>query len=157
MKYRPPPVSLASVGLELCGFDRPQGDAALPSSPSAEPRTRKGKSSGPCRPAAEARESPRRGWPARGTSTATCLCTARRTLRSMSAMATLAGSAVTCRARGALHLSAVAARSSRMGLRLAHPRCERRPLLIYGRFFGSGKEPPPSNGKATALGYGRPV
>ena len=77
MKYRPPPVPLLSVGLEMCDLDRPRGDAALPSSPSAEPRTRKGKSSGPCRPAAEARESPRRGWPARGTSTASCLCTAR--------------------------------------------------------------------------------
>jgi hypothetical protein len=48
--------------------------------------------------------------------------------------ARLAGGGGACRARGALHLSAsltVAARSSRTGLRLAHPRCERRPLLIY--------------------------
>ena len=44
------PVPLPTVGLDLCGLDRPRGDAALPSSPSAEPRTRKGKSSGPCRP-----------------------------------------------------------------------------------------------------------
>ena len=135
MKYRPPPVPLLSVGLEMCDLDRPRGDAALPSSPSAEPRTRKGKSSGPCRPAAEARESPRRGWPARGTSTATCLCTARCSNRRRRW------------ARGALHLSACLAvattRCSRTGLRLSHPRCERWLLLIYGQ-SGSGKEAPPT-------------
>ena len=136
MKYRPPPVPLLSVGLEMCDLDRPRGDAALPSSPSAEPRTRKGKSSGPCRP----RRASHHGGVGQRAALRRPPASARRGAR-------IAGGAGACWARGALHLSACLAvattRCSRTGLRLSHPRCERWLLLIYGQ-SGSGKEAPPT-------------
>ena len=82
-----PPVPLLTVGLDLCGLDRPRGDAALPSSPGAEPRKREkeeslsmprrasphggvGQRAAPRRPAASAwRRAPSdrcRRWPRRG-------------------------------------------------------------------------------------------
>jgi hypothetical protein len=83
------PGSLKSVGSHSCGPDRSQGYHTLSFRlPLVLTRavTEEGR--------ALVHESPRRGWwSARGTSTAACLCTARRTLRSISPVTRLTAGA----------------------------------------------------------------